>query len=432
MSIVITKGEKIVVADSVNKSTSKNFTILPNEILKSPEISAKAKIVLAIGLSNKDGWFSYQSTVQSMMKEGENAVTNAFKELQKLGYMKKVRYRDKQTKQVKGSFKMYTDTPYKFTSIDDIAEELAEVGMEMFPTDILESHIYGNLPDGTLPDGNQGLIILNKKDKINKTKEEKKREEEETTKNKNEIEVNNCPYEKIESLYHSICKSLPKIRLLSNNRKKSIKARWLQYGCKLDIFEETFQKAEQSNFLKGKNDRGWIATFDWLMNEHNMAKVLEGNYDDDKDKLSSNKLSSVISPTSTKSTSSPRKIIALHFRNKDLSSPFYQSCFLPAKRLFSSNNLDENKLATQLITFHSQIGQEQHRNLDLTLMSILPGPMRLIEDYIEWITDSTWISNMRIDMFDIQHSLFTKFRREEAKKDNLERDALTGRSYMRG
>jgi hypothetical protein len=41
-----------------------------------------------------------------------------------------------------------------------------------------------------------------------------------------------------------------------------------------------FEKAEASSFLKGKNERGWSATFDWLINEANMAKVLEDNYAD--------------------------------------------------------------------------------------------------------------------------------------------------------
>ncbi len=36
--------------------------------------------------------------------------------------------------------------------------------------------------------------------------------------------------------------------------------------------------AEESDFLKGKNDRNWSATFDWLIKDSNMAKVLDGNY----------------------------------------------------------------------------------------------------------------------------------------------------------
>jgi hypothetical protein len=48
----------------------------------------------------------------------------------------------------------------------------------------------------------------------------------------------------------------------------------------LDDFRTLFENAEASSFLKGKNERNWTATFDWLIKDSNMAKVLEGNYAD--------------------------------------------------------------------------------------------------------------------------------------------------------
>ncbi|RGB63579.1 MULTISPECIES: hypothetical protein [unclassified Amedibacterium] len=36
--------------------------------------------------------------------------------------------------------------------------------------------------------------------------------------------------------------------------------------------------AEQSDFLKGANNRNWSANFDWIMKDTNMAKILDGNY----------------------------------------------------------------------------------------------------------------------------------------------------------
>lgn len=36
--------------------------------------------------------------------------------------------------------------------------------------------------------------------------------------------------------------------------------------------------AERSQFLRGEKG-GWKANFDWLMNENNIAKVLEGTYE---------------------------------------------------------------------------------------------------------------------------------------------------------
>ena len=88
------------------------------------------------------------------------------------------------------------------------------------------------------------------------------------------------PYEVIKTIYHDKCPSYPRIRKLSANRKKAIAARWKEYKEDLTAFIELFEAAEASPFLQGRNDRNWSADFDWLMKSDNMAKVLEGKYDD--------------------------------------------------------------------------------------------------------------------------------------------------------
>jgi hypothetical protein len=88
------------------------------------------------------------------------------------------------------------------------------------------------------------------------------------------------PYKAIVAMYHEICTSYSKLRNVSDNRKKAIAARWKEYGHDLDTFRELFELAEASPFLKGKNQKNWTADFNWLMNSENMAKVLEGKYND--------------------------------------------------------------------------------------------------------------------------------------------------------
>ena len=78
--------------------------------------------------------------------------------------------------------------------------------------------------------------------------------------------------------YNTICVSYPKVKSLSEKRKKAIKARLKTYT--LDDFTTLFEKAEASSFLKGKNNRDWSASFDWLIADANMAKTLDGNYDE--------------------------------------------------------------------------------------------------------------------------------------------------------
>jgi predicted phage replisome organizer len=94
-------------------------------------------------------------------------------------------------------------------------------------------------------------------------------------------------YQLIADMYNSICTSFPSIRSLSDARKKAISARLKTYT--VDDFKTVFENAEASSFLKGGNNRNWTATFDWLMKDTNMAKVLDGNYCD-KSKASANKI----------------------------------------------------------------------------------------------------------------------------------------------
>ncbi len=84
----------------------------------------------------------------------------------------------------------------------------------------------------------------------------------------------------IVELYNTICVSFPSVKALSDARKKAIRARLNVYT--IDDFKTLFENAENSSFLKGGNDRNWTATFDWLIKDSNMAKVLDGNYSDKK------------------------------------------------------------------------------------------------------------------------------------------------------
>ena len=86
-------------------------------------------------------------------------------------------------------------------------------------------------------------------------------------------------YERVINAYNDTCVSFPKLRTLSENRKKAIKAR-LHSGFTYEDLEQAFKITENSSFLKGKNDRNWSATFDWIMKDSNLTKILEGNYTD--------------------------------------------------------------------------------------------------------------------------------------------------------
>lgn len=92
--------------------------------------------------------------------------------------------------------------------------------------------------------------------------------------NENVKEIIN--YQEIVDLYNNTCVSLPRVSALSDSRKKSIRARLKKYS--VEDLKKAFLMAERSDFLKGANNRNWSANFDWIMNDTNMAKILDGNY----------------------------------------------------------------------------------------------------------------------------------------------------------
>lgn len=106
-----------------------------------------------------------------------------------------------------------------------------------------------------------------------------------------EADKDHIPYSKIKELFNKTCVSLSRVITISPNRKKAIAARWKEYGGNIETFEKLFTMTEESEFLKGKNERHWTATFDWLMKPNNMTKVLEGNY---RNKGTSTKLNKLV------------------------------------------------------------------------------------------------------------------------------------------
>lgn len=136
----------------------------------------------------------------------------------------------------------------------------------------------GNNVTGALP----GVTLCYTEKDKEKDKEidtERDREKEETADEPPAPPRPPVPYEAIKDFYNLTCSSFPRCTTMSESRKKAIKARFTS-GYTLEDFKKVFVKAEGSSFLKGRNDRNWTATFDWMIKDGNMTKILEGNYDD--------------------------------------------------------------------------------------------------------------------------------------------------------
>mgnify|MGYP001057596022 CR=1 FL=1 len=86
--------------------------------------------------------------------------------------------------------------------------------------------------------------------------------------------------EKIIEHYHKICSNFSRITAITPERCNAVNSLLSKYSEEKVI--EMFNKASRSAFLNGSNSRNWRANFDWLINEANFLKILEGNYDNAK------------------------------------------------------------------------------------------------------------------------------------------------------
>lgn len=87
-------------------------------------------------------------------------------------------------------------------------------------------------------------------------------------------------------LWNLHCGSLPKIKGLgpAHRRKGKTRHQFLNdqlkaYGEDRAYWTKIIQRIASSKFCTGQNDRGWVATFDWLLQADVPLKIDEGKYD---------------------------------------------------------------------------------------------------------------------------------------------------------
>lgn len=80
--------------------------------------------------------------------------------------------------------------------------------------------------------------------------------------------------------FNSVCVSLPRVQNITPQRRKAIMAALKQLGD-TDI-SELFRKTAASDWLSGRNNKGWSADFDCVLEPSHLVRIMEGNYDNRK------------------------------------------------------------------------------------------------------------------------------------------------------
>ena len=78
--------------------------------------------------------------------------------------------------------------------------------------------------------------------------------------------------------YNTICTNLSQCRKLTSKRKSHLIARIKENKKHQDpeFWSRYFEYINSNKFLSGENDRKWKPNFDWLINESNFTKIVEG------------------------------------------------------------------------------------------------------------------------------------------------------------
>ena len=125
--------------------------------------------------------------------------------------------------------------------------------------------------------------IYNNKNNIYKTETETETETKESNtnvllkKDDSFSSLERINYQKIKDDYNTMFAGrLPTVSTLTDKRKSAIRARILAHG--IESVQIVFDNVLKSPFLLGYNKLNWKCNFDWIFNQNNFLKILEGNY----------------------------------------------------------------------------------------------------------------------------------------------------------
>lgn len=96
-----------------------------------------------------------------------------------------------------------------------------------------------------------------------------------------ELDAGDCPYDFIADIYHTELPFNPRQISWTKKRKKRLAEIWEDYFLIRD-WNKFFEIVSQSKFLTGRviarNGKPFLPSLEWLINEDNFFKIIEGNY----------------------------------------------------------------------------------------------------------------------------------------------------------
>ena len=84
-------------------------------------------------------------------------------------------------------------------------------------------------------------------------------------------------FDTFRSLWNKTCRKLPAVKKITEDRKNALLLLLDEYT--VEDIKKVFEDVDKNRFLHGANNRGWKASFDWVIEKNHFLRLLEGGYE---------------------------------------------------------------------------------------------------------------------------------------------------------
>lgn len=257
-------------ANDFKKILSGGYVTLSNMTAQEGKLSYKARGLLLYMCSLPDGWdFSVERIAEASEQDGEVSVRSGLNELEKYGYLTRTPKRGE--RRLEG----YCYTLYDVPS--GVKETLSPQNVETTKCGDHETWSAKKINNIQKPHLRKETEYI---DNLTNVRLSCEPSDEFSLHSDEKAEKSRVNYSFFANKWNEICKSLPKVGKLTDSRKRAIKLRLSKFSQ--DEIITAMEKAEASDFLSGRDGVWDKCSFDWVLNEANLIKILEGNYDNNR------------------------------------------------------------------------------------------------------------------------------------------------------
>jgi len=214
-------------------------------------------------------WHSSAGCLAALYSISPRTCRDSLERLEKGGYLKRF--------PIRGKHGQYPILVHRFDCSDGAMKGMRLNAMESLSW---ETPIYESCDEGaaTVPERGRGECRSERDDSATKYLETRDYETRDKIKPLEATPLPGPRPEEFANVWNAGRGPLPKVETFTDGRRKKVIAR-IRSGVTLERFTQAVECCRTKPFLMGDNDRGWTATFDWLIaNGENIEKSILNPY----------------------------------------------------------------------------------------------------------------------------------------------------------